>query len=179
MRVGSAPAPVDLESQHTVASVTTTDGRTFKEVKALRFLPGVGDGLIIGDRVLLLYADGSETVPLDSLGSAARKRLGLSFLANSADDAHSAAEKRRATRAAKFWADVKLHVSDWRELDASPRLLDSLMRKNLGETLDERERARALAKWRMQQWAPWAAKNVDPATGKLLPSADPLPPAPY
>ena len=40
-------------------------------------VPRLGDGLIIGDRVLLIYAEGSETVPLDSLPDEARKSLGL------------------------------------------------------------------------------------------------------
>jgi S1-C subfamily serine protease len=51
-----------------VPVVTTTDGRTFKEVRVFR---------TIGDKVLLIHTEGTDTVPLDALPDEARKSLGL------------------------------------------------------------------------------------------------------
>jgi hypothetical protein len=173
MRVAEAPElpALDPQVQEAVASVTTTDGRTLKDVKFLKLVPRVGDGLIIGDRALLIHAGGSEMVPLDSLGDEARKSLGLETAAP--------AERGRGERDAKFWADVKLLFRDWRQFNANPRLLDWLMVKDLGATLDRHARARALANWLVKQWEPWEAKNIDPATGRPSPRAEPLPLPPY
>ena len=177
-----------------MASITTTDGRTFKDVKVFKFVPRVGDGLIIGDRVLLIYAEGSEAVPLSLLSDEARKRLGLGMreeqalfeavrkekrLVKSGDDWVTPAEKQRIESDAKFWADLNTFVPDWRELNANPKCLDWLMKKDLGDTLDRHERMRALAEWQVKQWEPWEARNVDPVTGRPWLWAEPLPPPPY
>jgi len=182
------------QTQEPVASITTTDGRTFKDVRVFALVPRVGDGLIIGDRVLLIDAEGSETVPLDSLPDEARKSLGLGMreeqasfeadrkekkLVKSGNDWVTPAEKQRRERDAMFWADLNVFVPDWRELNANPRCFDWLMKKDLGDTLDRQERSRALAKWQVEQWEPWETRNLDPVTGRPWPWAEPLPPPPY
>jgi S1-C subfamily serine protease len=60
----------------TVPLVTTTDGRTFKDVRVFK---------TIGDRVLLIHSEGTDTVPLDLLPDAARKSLGLRTRAEQAE----------------------------------------------------------------------------------------------
>ena len=195
---GGAQAPAvptpGAQALEPAASITTTDGRTFKDVRVLALVPQVGDGLILGDRVLLIHAAGSETVALDSLPDEARKSLGLearedraSFeagrketkRAKSGNDGVTPAEKQRRKRAAKFWTDLSVLVPDWRELGANPAFLDWVMEKDLGDTLDRQERARALAKWQVTSWEPWEARNVDPVTGRPWPWAEPLPRPPY
>ncbi|MGO8704982.1 MAG: hypothetical protein ACLQVA_14295 [Candidatus Brocadiia bacterium] len=196
--MGGAQAPAvptpGAQALEPVASITTTDGRTFKDVRVFALVPHLGDGLIIGDRVLLIDAAGSETVALDSLPDEARKSLGLeareeqaSFevvrkekrLVKSGNDWVAPAEKRRREREAKFWADLSLLVPDWRELGANPAFLDWVMEKDLGDALDRQERARARAKWQVASWEPWQARNVDPVTGRPWPWAEPLPRPPY
>ena len=177
--MGGEQAPAvpaaDARDQEPVVSVTTTDGRTFKDARVFALVPRLGDGLILGDRVLLIHAAGSETVALDSLPEETRRSLGLealedqaSFksdqrskrLAKSGNDWVTPAEKRRRERDAKFWADLGLLVPDWRDLNANPKFLDWVMEKDLGDALDCQERARALAKWQPACWEPWERRTL-------------------
>lgn len=150
----SAPG---AQAREPVASVMTSDGRTFKNVKVFALAPRIGEGLIIGDKVLLIHAEGSDTVPLDSLSDEARKSLGLEMreeqasfgsgqkekrLVKSVNYWVTLAEKQRRERDAKFWADLNAFVRDWRELNANPRFLDWLMKKALGDRLGRQERVR-------------------------------------
>lgn len=182
------------QGQKVAASITTTDGRTFKHAEVVMLVPRLGDGLIIGDRVLLIYAEGSETLPLDLLPDGARKSLGLrtreeqasldadsteSGPVKSGDNRASQTEKQRREKEAKFWADLSALVPDWRELSAESKLLDWLLMKDLGGTLDRQARARALAKWQVDHWEPWKTRNLDPVAGRPLPWAEPFPPTPY
>ncbi|MGD1002476.1 MAG: hypothetical protein ABSA67_17430 [Candidatus Brocadiia bacterium] len=102
----NTPEPVSGAQAHqTVASVTTSDGKVFADVKALR---------VEGDKVLLSYSGGAEWVALNSLSDEARKSLGL----------------RTREEQALFEMALGAMVPDWREVNANRLFLAWLAEKN-------------------------------------------------
>jgi len=85
--------------------VTTTDGKIFKQVTAVR---------MVRDKVVLIYADGTTFVPIASLSDDTRKSLGLRSRAEqSAFDAEQKQKELAAFEAAQIKKGLVKVGDEW------------------------------------------------------------------
>jgi hypothetical protein len=111
------------KAQEPVPSITTSDGRSFKNVKVFK---------TVGDKVLLIHSEGTTTVSLDALTDEARKSLGLrtraeqsSFeaeqtkkgLLKSGNDWVTPAEKQLRD----YFITLNTLAPDWKTINVNPQ----------------------------------------------------------